>query len=121
MFSDDKNIESLKQLFFDFKKYLEVQKEYAELEVIEKLTKLFSTLVTIFILIALGMMALFYLLFAFAYVIAPDVGGLAASFGILVLIIVVISLFVIIFKKAIIIKPLVNYLANLFYNPKTKK
>ena len=63
MFADDKSIENFQQLFFEFKKYLELQKEYTKLELTEKLTILFSTLIMILVLIILGMVALFYLLF----------------------------------------------------------
>ena len=74
MFADDKSIENFQQLFFEFKKYLELQKEYTKLELTEKLTILLSTLIMIVILIILGMVALFYLLFALAYVLEPDYG-----------------------------------------------
>ena len=67
MFADDKSIENFQQLFFEFKKYLELQKEYTKLELTEKLTILFSTLIMILVLIILGMVALFYLLFALAF------------------------------------------------------
>ena len=83
MFADDKSIENFQQLFFEFKKYLELQKEYTKLELTEKLTILLSTLIMIVILIILGMVALFYLLFALAYVLEPLVGGLMASFAII--------------------------------------
>ena len=63
MFADDKSIENFQQLFFEFKKYLELQKEYTKLELTEKLTILFSTLIMVLVLIILGMVALFYLLF----------------------------------------------------------
>ena len=33
MFADDKSIENMQQLFIEFKKYLELQKEYTKLEV----------------------------------------------------------------------------------------
>ena len=57
MFADDKSIENIQQLFFEFKKYIELQKEYTKLELTEKLTILFSTLIMILILIILGMVA----------------------------------------------------------------
>ena len=53
MFADDKSIENFQQLFFEFKKYLELQKEYTKLELTEKLTILFSTLIMILVLIIL--------------------------------------------------------------------
>ena len=80
MFADDKSIENFQQLFFEFKKYLELQKEYTKLELTEKLTILFSTLIMILVLIILGMVALFYLLFALAYILEPLLGGLMARF-----------------------------------------
>ena len=49
MFADDKSIENFQQLFFEFKKYLELQKEYTKLELTEKLTILFSTLIMVLV------------------------------------------------------------------------
>ena len=114
MFADDKSIENFQQLFFEFKKYLELQKEYTKLELTEKLTILLSTLIMIVILIILGMVALFYLLFALAYVLEPLVGGLMASFAIIAGINILIMALVIIFRKQRKIAPFVNFLANLF-------
>lgn len=110
MFADDKSIENFQQLFFEFKKYLELQKEYTKLELTEKLTILLSTLIMIVILIILGMVALFYLLFALAYVLEPLVGGLMASFAIIAGINILIMALVIIFRKQLIISPMVNFL-----------
>ena len=101
-------------MFFEFKKYLELQKEYTKLELTEKLTILLSTLIMIVILIILGMVALFYLLFALGYVLEPLVGGLMASFAIIAGINILIMALVIIFRKQLIISPMVNFLANLF-------
>ena len=42
MFADDNSIENIQQLFFDFKRYLELQKKYTQLEVAEKLTILLN-------------------------------------------------------------------------------
>lgn len=83
MFTDDKSIENIQQLFAEFKKFLVLQKEYTKLELTEKLTILLSTLIMILVLTILGMVALFYLLFALAYILEPLVGGLMVSFGII--------------------------------------
>ena len=104
MFADDKSIENFQQLFFEFKKYLELQKEYTKLELTEKLT------------IILGMVALFYFLFALAYILEPLVGGLMVSFGIIAAINILLIAIVIIFRKKLIISPMVNFLAGLFLN-----
>ena len=118
MFADDKSIENFQQLFFEFKKYLELQKEYTKLELTEKLTILFSTLIMILVLIILGMVALFYLLFALAYILEPLVG--MASFAIIAGINVLLIALVIIFRKQLIISPMVNFLANLFLTDSNK-
>ena len=114
MFADDKSIENIQQLFIEFKKYLELQKKYTQLEVTEKLTILLSTLILVLLVVILGMVALFYLLFALAYVLEPLVGGLMVSFAIIAGINVLIMALVIIFRKQLIISPMVNFLANLF-------
>lgn len=120
MFADDKSIENFQQLFFEFKKYLQLQKEYTKLELTEKLTILFSTLIMIMVLIILGMVALFYLLFALAYVLESWVGSLTASFAIIAGVNVILFALVIIFRKKLIITPMVNFLANLFLTDSNK-
>ena len=121
MFADDKSIENFQQLFFEFKKYLELQKEYTKLELTEKLTILFSTLIMILVLIILGMVALFYLLFALAYILEPLVGGLMVSFGIIAGINIILIAIIYFFRRQLIISPMVNFLANLFLNDPDKK
>lgn len=120
MFADDKSIENFQQLFFEFKKYLELQKEYTKLDLIEKLTILLSTLIMVLVLVILSMVALFYLLFALAYVLEPLVGGLMTSFAIIAGINILLIVAVIIFRKQLIISPMVNFLANLFLNDSKK-
>lgn len=114
MFADDKSIENFQQLFLSSKSIWNFKKEYTKLELTEKLTILLSTLIMIVVLIILGMVALFYLLFALAYVLEPLVGGLMASFAIIAGINILIMALVIIFRKQLIISPMVNFLANLF-------
>ena len=83
MFANDKNIDNLQQLLAELKKYAELQKDYVKLHLVEKLTILISTLILVFILLILGIIALFYLSFTLAYVLEPHVGGLMASYGII--------------------------------------
>ena len=83
MFADDRSIENLQQLFVEFKKYLKLQKEYTKLEITEKLSILLSALVLLSVVIILGMVALFYLSFALAYILDTLVGGLMVSFSII--------------------------------------
>jgi uncharacterized membrane protein len=121
MLSDDKSIENLKQLFLEIKKYGEYQLEYAQLNLVEKLTRIIVMLILIFVCTALGMMALFFLTFAFAHLIAQYVGGLAGSFAIVAVIIALICLLVYTMRQKLIIRPLVKVLANILLNKPGQK
>ncbi|WP_291528211.1 phage holin family protein [Bacteroides sp. UBA939] len=114
MFADDKSIENFRQLFIEFKKYLSLQKEYTKLELTEKLTTLLSTLILLLVAVVFGMVALFYLSFALAYVMEPHVGGLMVSFSIIACFHILLILLIIIFRKRLIISPMVNFIAGLF-------
>ena len=114
MFGAEKSIENLQQLFAESKKYLELQTEYAKLELTEKLTILLSTLILVLILIILGMIALFYFSFTIAYVLAPYIGGLMSSFALITLFLLVVMAVVYRFRQKIIVEPMVKFLASLF-------
>ena len=114
MFANDKSIETLGQLFEDCKKYILLQKEYMRLELVEKLTVLSSTCIMVVIAIILGMMALFYLSFSVAYILAPHVGGLTVSFAIITAFLLLLLAVVYVFRKQLIVRPLVRFMANLF-------
>lgn len=116
MFANDKSIDNLQQLFAELKKYAELQKDYIKLDIVEKLTILISTLILVLVLLILGMIALFYLSFTLAYVLAPHVGGLMVSYAIISGCVMVLIAIIAIFRKRLIIQPLINFLANLFLN-----
>lgn len=114
MFADDNSIENIQQLFFDFKKYLELQKKYTQLEVAEKLTILLSTLILVLLVVILGMVALFYLSFTLAYILDPIVGGLMVSFAMISCFHILLIALIVIFRKKIIINPMTKFIAGLF-------
>ena len=90
MFANDKNIDNLQQLLAELKKYAELQKDYVKLHLVEK--------------------------FTLAYVLAPHVGGLMASYGIITGCIILLILLIVLFRKRLIVQPMVNFLANLLLN-----
>jgi uncharacterized membrane protein len=114
MFGAEKSIENLQQLFAETKKYVELQTEYAKLELTEKLTILLSTLILVLILIILGMVTLFYFSFTIAYVLAPYIGGLMSSFALITLFLLVLMALVYHYRQRLIVAPMVKFLANLF-------
>jgi len=116
MFGAEKSIENLQQLFAETKKYLELQTEYAKLELTEKLTILLSTLILVLILIILGMVTLFYFSFAIAYVLAPIIGGLMNSFALITLFLLIVMALVYYYRQKLIVTPMVKFIANLFLN-----
>ncbi|MCR5575023.1 MAG: phage holin family protein [Bacteroidaceae bacterium] len=121
MFGAEKSIENLQQLFAETKKYVELQTEYAKLELTEKLTILLSTLILVLILIILGMVTLFYFSFTIAYVLAPYIGGLMSSFALITLFLLVLMALVYHYRQRLIVAPMVKFLANLFLRDANKQ
>lgn len=93
-------------------------RDSVKLDITHKLTILLSTLILIFILVVLGMIALFYLSFTLAYVLEPYVGGLTNSYAIITGGILLIGILIYAFRQKLIIQPLTNFLANLLLNDK---
>ena len=114
MFADDKSVENIQQLFIEFKKYLELQKEYTKLEVTEKLSILLSTLILVLLVVVLGVVVLFHLSFTLVYVLAPLVGGLIASYALIACFHVLLIILLVLFRKRLIINPTVKFIAGLF-------
>ena len=114
MFADDKSVENIQQLFIEFKKYLELQKEYTKLEVTEKLSILLSTLILVLLVVILGVVVLFHLSFTLVYVLAPLVDGLIASYALIACFHVLLIILLVLFRKRLIINPTVKFIAGLF-------
>ena len=119
--TENKNIpQNFTELLKEIKEYISLQKEYTRLELTEKLTVLLSSLIFILIALILSMVALFFFSFAFAYVIAPYVGGLKISFAIFGGLSFVLIGVAYMTRKRLIIDPMTRFLANLFLNDNAK-
>ncbi|NDV66219.1 phage holin family protein [Bacteroides sp. 224] len=121
MFISDNSIKDIRELIREFKQYIELQKEYTKLELTEKLTIIFSAIILAFVLVTLGIVVLFYLSFSLAYLLAPHIGGLIVSYAIIAGVIILLMIMVYIFRKPLIITPLVNFFAKLFSNDSKTK
>ena len=121
MLFGEKSNESIQQLISEAKAYLDLQKDYIRLEMTEKLTILLSTLILVLIMVVLGMVALFYFSFTLAYVLAPFVGGLMVSFGLITLFLVLVILFIYYKRERLIVSPMVNFLAKIFLKESEKE
>jgi amino acid transporter len=115
MLSSDKNVESIVELIGALKEHVELQKEYLELNVIEKVVKLVTALTVAIIFIILGVAVLFYLTYAFVYWIGP-LTGLALAYFLVAFFFAALLVLVCIFRKQWIERPLVRFLANTLLN-----
>ena len=115
MLSSDKNVASIAELVEALKQYVGLQKEYLELNVIEKIVKLVTALTVAIVFVILGVAVLFYLTFALVYWLAPLTGhGLA--FFLVALVFLCLLVLVCVFRKQWIEQPLVRFLANTLSN-----
>jgi hypothetical protein len=116
MFTEEKDNQSVHRLVSELKTYVNLQKEYAKLEIAEKLTIIFSAMMTALMLILLGMVVLFYLSISLAGVMAPYVGGIAGSYAIIAGFVLLLIIILLVFRKKIILNPIARFLGKIFMN-----
>ena len=114
MFANDKSIDNLEALFKEVKKYINLQGQYLKLELVEKLTILLSTLILVFVLGMLGIMALFYFSFMLVYALDSFTNSLIASYSIIGGGLLIIAFIIYKMRQTLIFQPMVNFLAKLF-------
>lgn len=119
-FSSNKNIDSIRELIGDLKKYLELQKQYVLLDLVSKMTVLLSALILGAILFMVGGIAILYISFTFAYFLSECLGSTTLGFGIVSILFIILIVVIHIMRKEWILKPLTNFLANLFLNGRKK-
>lgn len=112
MFSTDKNIETISQLITLIKKHVGLQGEYLKLDITEKTVRLITALLLFLILMFIFIAILTYLSFAAAFAMAPTLGNTAA-FVIIALAYIVMFILCLTFKKKLIERPLVKFIASL--------
>lgn len=115
MLSSDKNVENIGQLVQLLKNYVELQKEYLKLDVIDKIVRLITALTLTIVLLLLGIAVLFYLSFACVYWLDP-LTGTALAFFIIAIFFLALLLLVFLNRKTWIERPLVRFLAGVLLN-----
>ena len=115
MLSSDKNVENIGQLAQLLKEYVELQKEYLKLDVIDKIVRLITALTLTIVLLLLGVAVLFYLSFACVYWLEP-ITGTALAFFIIAIFFLTLLLIVFLNRKTWIQRPLVRFLADVLLN-----
>lgn len=111
MLSSDKNVAAIGQLVETARHYVGLQKDYLKLDVVDKFVRLLAAfvLLTLFLII-IAAIIIFYS-FALAFWLSSHIGHVAAfslvgGFHILVIVLLIV------FRKPLIERPLVSFLAN---------
>jgi tetrahydromethanopterin S-methyltransferase subunit F len=112
MFSNDRNIETIAQLVEKIKEYASLKGESIRLNIVEKAVRIITIITITFIFTLLFLLALTYFSFCLAYAMAPAIGYVAA-FAVIGTIYVLLFILCCIFRKTLIEKPLVKFLASI--------
>ena len=97
MFSNSKNIESIGKLLLEFKKYLELQKEFVKLDATEKMT----------------VILLLFLTFALAYYLGDVLGSLSLGFGLISAFILLLTVIFYLNRNRMVIQPMARFMTKL--------
>ena len=106
MFSNSKNIESIGKLLLEFKKYLELQKEFVKLDATEKMTVILSAILIVTVLLLLGSIVLLFLTFALAYYLGDVLGSLSLGFGLISAFILLLTVIFYLNRNRMVIQPM---------------
>ena len=113
MFSNSKNIESIGKLLLEFKKYLELQKEFVKLDATEKMTVILSAILIVTVLLLLGSIVLLFLTFALAYYLGDVLGSLSLGFGLISAFILLLTVIFYLNRNRMVIQPTTRFMTKL--------
>ena len=113
MFSNSKNIESIGKLLLEFKKYLELQKEFVKLDATEKMTVIPSAILIVTVLLLLGSIVLLFLTFALAYYLGDVLGSLSLGFGLISAFILLLTVIFYLNRNRMVIQPMARFMTKL--------
>ena len=112
MLSSDKNVETIAQLIEVLKHYIGLQAEYVKLDVVDKVVRLLTAAALSIVLFLIFIGVLLFFFFGLAHWLSAYV-GLTAAFFIVAAIHLLLLIIIFAFRKSLIEKPLVRFLANL--------
>ena len=118
MFSNSKSIENIGRLFLEFKKYLELQKEFVKLDATEKTAVVFSAALIVAVILLLGSIALLFFAFAMAYYLGNVLESLSLGFCVIGAAVVIIALIFYSNRNRMVIQPIARFMANLILSKK---
>lgn len=118
MFSNSKNIENIGRFFLEFKKYLELQKEFVKLDATEKTAVIFSGALIVAVILLLGAIALLFFAFAMAYYLGNVLESLSLGFCVIGAAVVIIALIFYSNRNRMVIQPVTRFMANIILSKK---
>ena len=101
---------TFKGLIDDIKKYLLLKKEFYYLDVLEKCSLFLGYMILLIAVLLLGCFALLTLSFAIAYILGDILGSFIGGFLIITAFYIVLIIILFVFKKQILINPIVRVL-----------
>lgn len=117
MFSSDKNVAAIQQLFSDAKDYLELKGRDVQLSVAEKLSVAASALILGAVLLLLGGFVLLFLAAMFTAFLA-DFVGVTVACAISAVLILALGILVYAKRKAWVVNPVARFVASLILDVK---
>ena len=113
MFANEKTTAQMGHLFDEAKRYWELQKQHLCLNSAEILTRLFSTLVLVLILILVGSLVLLFGSFALAYWLGELLDSMLLGFGIIAGVLLLLALLVYANRYSWIVRPTTQFMVSL--------
>lgn len=111
MFASDRNIDTIERLVQLVKNYIGLQKEYVKLDIIDKSVRLLTALILFVVIAVILLGVLTYASFAVFFALAPTF-GYPLSFTMIAAFYFLVFILFLIFKKTLIERPLVRFLAK---------
>lgn len=121
MAENNKNIDRMEELFFEVKKYVELQADMAKLEFTEKLSIIFSGAIFVIVFSVLGLLILLNGSFMLVYVLNDYLDNLVLSFGIIGVAYILLAIVVYVKRNQLITQPVINFLGKLFLDKDHKR
>ena len=115
MFSSDQNVENIGQLVSELREYYLLQKEYLQLDIIDKTVRILTVLILTIVITVFTLLVLFYLSFATVHWIEPFV-GLGWAYAIVSAFFLLLLLLAVLLRKPLIERPLVRFLSETLMN-----
>jgi len=112
MFSNDKNIERIADFVEEAKRWVTIRKEYAKLDIIDKIVQVCTSLALTLIFVLLIVMILIYLSFAVAHALGNAIDSTPIAYLIVSAFYLVLLIIIYCNRHNWIERPLVRFLVN---------